>query len=254
LVTDLEMENINIFYVALTRASQELFILSEDDRGKTGKIKNNTFSGLLMGFLESSKRLKVETQVCYSWGESLLKERCSDSDKNEETKELSFQNPSQDLNLNLVTTAGKLWNDQLEEAKEEGNLIHSLLSKIEYNTDLESSLEWHVDNGFIEHQQVQKYNDLLSALIFHPELKEYYTPDFSVWNERDIYDGSKLLRPDRVVLRENKAYIIDYKTGSASSTHKKQVHDYAKALSSLKYNVKKILLVYITDSIEVKIV
>jgi len=254
LINDLEMENVNILYVALTRASQELFILSEDDRGKSGKIKNNTFSGLLMGFLEFSKQLNVETQVAYSWGESIFKERSSNVNNNMEMKELSFQSPSQELNLNLVTTAGKLWNEQLDEAKEEGNLIHSLLSKIEYNSDLESSLQWHVDNGFIEHQQYQKYRDLLSALIFHPELEEYYTPSFTVWNERDIYNGARLLRPDRVVFKEDEAHIIDYKTGLASSNHKKQVHDYAKALSSLKYNVKKVLLVYITDSIEVKIV
>jgi ATP-dependent exoDNAse (exonuclease V) beta subunit len=254
LISGLEMENINIFYVSLTRASQELYIISEDDRDKSEKVKNNTFSGLLMGFVKSSKQLSIETGIDYSWGESKFTNQESNSDTKTKVKELNFHSPSEELNLNLVTTAGKLWNEQLEQAKEEGNLIHSLLSKIKYHNDLEHSLEWHIYNGFIEHQESQKYKDLLNTVIFHPELEKYYTHTFSVWNEKDIYYQSKLLRPDRVVFDKDAAYIIDYKTGLPSNTHENQVNEYAKALSSLKFNVKKVLLVYITDSIEVKIV
>ncbi|WP_019037189.1 UvrD-helicase domain-containing protein [Psychroflexus tropicus] len=254
LVSELEMENINILYVALTRAAKELYILSEDDRDKKGSLKANTFSGLLMGYLEISKQTKVEANMNYSWGKRLTNHENLSLSTDIETKTLTFHSPSQDLNLNLVTTAGKLWNDELEEAKQEGNLIHSLLSKIKLKDDLKASLNWHINNGYINHKEINIYQDILQSILTHPELKAFYQDGYSVWNERDIYHHNKLLRPDRVCLLENDAYIIDYKTGHPSPMHSSQVEAYAEALRSLKYIVKKKLLVYISDSIEVKIV
>jgi ATP-dependent exoDNAse (exonuclease V) beta subunit len=254
LVHNLEMENINIFYVALTRAAQELFIISEDDRAKNGTIKTNTFSGLLMGYLEYAQNMIIEPNTDYSWGESILKKASLKPTEKVGHKELVFHTPSPNLNLNLVTTAGKLWNEELEKAREEGNLIHSLLSKVDYQDDILSAVDWHVENGFIEDKKRWFYQDLLNSISSHSDLKEFYTKKYQVWNERDVYFNHKLLRPDRVNIDGTEAYIIDYKTGSVSENHAEQIKEYSEALSGLKYNVKKRLLVYITDSIDIKIV
>lgn len=254
LINNLEMENVNILYVALTRAAKELFILSEDDRDKNGAIKPNTFSGLFMGYLEKSQNISVEPNVDYHWGESKIPGQTTNTTDGTENKELVFHSPSSDLDLTLVTTAGKLWNDDLEEALEEGNLIHSLLAKVKYKTDVESSIAWHIDNGYIEGEKQMFYQDLLTSITSHKDLVDFFTETYEVWNERDIYFQNKLLRPDRVNLKGKEAFIIDYKTGAESNQYTNQINEYANALSSLQYNVKKRLLVYITDSIEVKIV
>lgn len=254
LINNLEMENINILYVALTRAAQELFIISEDDRDRNGTIKSNTFSGLLMGYLEQSQNLNIEPNVDYSWGKSVLKKGSLDTIEEIENKELTFHSPSPNLDLSLVTTAGKLWNEELEEAREQGNLIHSLLSKVEGSGDISATVNWHVENGYIEEEKQMHYQNLMESITAHSELKDFFTEKYKTWNERDIYFKSKLLRPDRVNIEGNDVYIIDYKTGSISKEHVKQIQEYSEALSGLEYNVKKKLLVYITDSIDVKIV
>jgi len=138
------MENINILYVALTRAASELFILSEDDRDKSGKIKLNTYSGLLMSYLES-KGETVEVLSEYEWGKSTLPKKGEVSGV--ENISFKFHSPSPSLSLNLVTTAGKLWNEDLTDALQKGNLIHSLLSRIHIQSDINASLEWHYTNG-----------------------------------------------------------------------------------------------------------
>ncbi|MBZ9627029.1 UvrD-helicase domain-containing protein [Psychroflexus sp. CAK57W] len=254
LINNLEMENINILYVALTRAAKELFIISEDDRGKTGAVKPNTFSGLFMGYLESSQNISIEPNIDYHWGESEIPEQNIIKDEALKNKDLIFHSPSSDLDLNLVTTASKLWSEELEEALEEGNLIHSLLSKVNYKKDVESSMIHHIDDGFIEQENQDFYQSLLTSIVTHEGLSDFFTEAYQVWTEKDIYYQNKLLRPDRVNVKGSDVILIDYKTGAASNQHISQINEYADALSSLQYNVKKKLLVYITNSIEVKIV
>jgi ATP-dependent exoDNAse (exonuclease V) beta subunit len=254
LINNLEMENINIFYVALTRAAQELFIVSEDDRIKGGGIKLNTFSGLFMSFIKQTKNLDVESNTEYNWGKPSSPKQEVDKNDSLENKELKFHSPSPDLNLNLVTTAGKLWNKELEEALDKGNIIHSILSKIERKEDSEYSINKHLEDGYIGRNEEIYYKELVNLILSHEDLSEYFKGDYEVWNEKDIYFQNKLLRPDRVNLKGKDTFLIDYKTGTPQNQHKHQINEYAEALSSLKYNVKKKLLVYINNSIEVKIV
>lgn len=254
LINNLEMENVNILYVALTRAAKELFILSEDDRGKNAAIKPNTFSGLFMGYLENSKNIAIEANVDYHWGKSEIPEQNTNTNEGIENKKLVFHSPSSDLDLTLVTTAGKLWNEELEEALEAGNLIHSLLAQVKSKEDIDSSVDRHIEDGFIERDKQRFYQDVLTSITSHEDLADFFTETYQVWTERDIFYQNKLLRPDRVNLKGKDAFIIDYKTGAESNQYINQINEYAEALTSLKYNVKKQLLVYITDSIEVKIV
>jgi ATP-dependent exoDNAse (exonuclease V) beta subunit len=252
LIHNLKMENINILYVALTRAAKELYIISEDDRAKDKVIKPNTFAGLLMGFLEQSKQLSVDVNMDYSWGESKPPEQELTPKTEVENKALKFHSPSKDLNLSLVTTAGKFWNTELEEALNEGNLIHSILANIQYKEDIPNAVSQHIDDGFIEQEKEKYYIDLLNTLSSHKDLEAFFTEDYEVWTERDLYHEGQVLRPDRVNLKGKEAYLIDYKTGVASSKHIQQIEDYTQALRSLEFNVKKRLLVYIGNTIEVK--
>jgi ATP-dependent exoDNAse (exonuclease V) beta subunit len=251
LVSGLEMENINILYVALTRAASELFILSEDDRDKGGKIKPDTYSGLLMRYLESNGKA-IEVLIEYEWGKSTLPKKGRVSEV--ENVSIRFHSPSPNLSLNLVTTAGKLWNEDLTDALQKGNLIHSLLSKIHIQSDIDSSLEWHYTNGFFEKEKLDMYRKLLDNVVTHKQLKNYFSSKYEIWNEKDIFFENQTLRPDRVNIEGKNAILIDYKTGKTSNQHVNQINKYAESLKALKYNVKNKLLVYLNESIEVKIV
>ena len=88
---------------------------------------------------------------------------------------------------------------------------------------------------------------MILSIVDHPELKEYYNGDLVSYNEREIIQkrGGNLI-PDRVVLnKDNKAVIIDYKSGSPKSYHKNQLNSYEKALNNMGYSTLKKFLVYI---------
>jgi len=90
----------------------------------------------------------------------------------------------------------------------------------------------------------------LKKVLHHPELHPYFKKEATVYNEKDIITShGEILRPDRVVLLNNKMSILDYKTGKKDSQYKAQLYSYADALSSMGYSIDKKLIVYINDQI-----
>jgi predicted RecB family nuclease len=71
-------------------------------------------------------------------------------------------------------------------------------------------------------------------------------------NEQTIIKkATKAIKPDRVVLKGNSAYLLDYKTGEKHHKHKVQIEEYELALREMNYSVAKKALIYIGESIEI---
>ncbi|MGZ6523170.1 MAG: PD-(D/E)XK nuclease family protein, partial [Bacteroidia bacterium] len=102
--------------------------------------------------------------------------------------------------------------------------------------------------GMITTEEKENLQATLSKIVMHPKLQKHFTPGLMVKNEAEIISVSgEFFRPDRVVLREKSAVIIDYKTGGEKSDHKKQILGYSDLLNQLGYAVTERLLVYIED-------
>ena len=252
LLENLEMESINMLYVALTRASEEMYIVSEDDRNKDKKIKPTTYSGLLMMYLEH-QGLPIETDRNYEFGKSSVPEYKTETSESQNVK-IHFHPKFEHLNVDLVTTAGKIWQDDNSVALQKGNMMHSVLAEINTENDIQKSIQKHIDLGLVETSEKETIENMLQNIVRHPELKKYYSPVWKIFNERDISFMGDIIRPDRVCLKDEQAVIIDYKTGEISEFHQAQIELYAEALSDLGYNVTEKILVYINENIDVKFV
>ena len=57
--------------------------------------------------------------------------------------------------------------------------------------------------------------------------------------------------PDRLVFRDKKVWVIDYKTGTHNSSHEVQIDRYGSVLTEMGYEVEERILVYINDPVKV---
>ena len=71
-------------------------------------------------------------------------------------------------------------------------------------------------------------------------------------NERQIFvsEGISII-PDRLVFRDNRVWIIDYKTGAQDSKHVRQINQYALVMQEMGYDVAERLLVYVNGNVKV---
>jgi len=247
----LELDNINLLYVALTRPKEQLYVISKKTVNKKTREENeNLFSGFFIGFLKQIGEWQEDNDD-YEFGESL---KLSSKTTIKEEKELLFTSSSRlDHNLAILTKAGFLWDSELGYAIEKGNLIHLILSKIGYKTDVDIVFQEMVLKGIITLEQEGILKPILINLIEKPEMSIYFEDDLDIFNERAILTkGGKTLIPDRIVFKGNKATVIDYKTGSFDLKHEEQVNRYASVLSDMGYVVDKKLLVYLDDKIKIR--
>ena len=248
---ELELDNINLLYVVLTRAVEQLYIVSKKDINAKGVINENTYAGMFINFLQQENKW-TDDQLNYSFG--VLKPNEKGSEKEITLKPFKMISvPKEDHNLNIVTKSGLLWDTQQEAAIERGNLVHLVLSKIKTIEDIDFAFNDLLVSGDVTKENTEQLKALVLDVIEHPKLKQYYQEDFKIYNERDIITNTgQLLRPDRLNINsKNEVVIIDYKTGEPKEFHASQLSEYETVLNEMNLKATHKILVYINDTIEI---
>ena len=165
-----------------------------------------------------------------------------------------ISHPLKQKPISIVTKSGYLWDTAQAKAIEKGNLLHLILSKIKTKNDIEAAFEDFVVNGTLSIEQVTELKNTLQSIVEHPDLKNYFSPEYKIRNEQEIISANgEISRPDRLVfLDEKNVVLIDYKTGAESSQHVLQLDDYAQSLNEMGYDVAKKILIYTNEEITIK--
>ncbi len=248
---ELELDNFNLLYVTLTRAVEQLHIITNK---KITKTDNNTnyYSDIFISFLKEEK-LWEDHKLEYSFGNSSRPIPKKEKEEDSLAQEKIISVPWHNHNLVLLSGASRLWNTEKEEKINYGNMIHEILSKIETSDDLETILSFLKKQGELTNQQFEKIKEIIIKIVNHDLLKFYYSNKVKGYNEREILTkNNEIIIPDRLVFNNTKVIILDYKTGKLSNFHNKQINKYANTLVDLGYKIDKKLLIYINDEILVQ--
>ena len=250
-----ELDNLNILYVALTRAVEQLYIISEYKVSKKGEENLNFYSGYFINYLKDLS-LWDSAQLEYSFGDA-----AKISSPKENTKKLillsqkEFVSSSWDsLNISVVTKASVLWGTSQGDAINYGNLVHAMLAEVYTKEDVDTVLESYISQGGIQETHKEVFYKMLMEVVTHPTLLSCYEQGLKSYNEREVLmNNGDVIIPDRLVFYPgNKVVIIDYKTGEEEKKHQGQVLQYANVLTSIGYQVVDKLLVYLGDNVLVK--
>ena len=248
------MDNINLLYVALTRAVEQLYIVGNASVSKNGAENLKTYSGLLINYLKSLGQWKDGTTE-YEFGAFENIDLPKPAKYPTVFQRQFISTPKEQLNVSMATNAGYLWDTTQKEAIEKGNLIHLLLSKIYTKVDVEITLNNFFNAGIISSAQSLELLGTLEAIVSHPLLAFYFSSEVEVYNEREnMTSGGTIIIPDRLVVsKDSTAVIIDYKTGDPHEKNIAQLENYSDVIEEMGYRVSKKILVYINDVLQVNI-
>jgi len=252
--SELELDSINLLYVVLTRAIEQLYVISEFDVDKkTQSEKLSHYSGLFINYLKSIGRWNDDTYI-YSFGNP--KKTSVEKTTIHDAKYLNefISTAKENHRLNIVTSSGYLWDTHQEKAIEKGNLIHHIMSEIKSIENIDHVLEDLKNSGKITNEQQEPLKKLVYDIVNHSQMQAYFNPELTIYNEQDIITKDGIIfRPDRIVINsKNEAVIIDYKTGLSNSKHQEQLYDYQLVLENMNFKVVKKILVYINEEITIK--
>lgn len=245
----LQLDAFNLLYVVLTRAVNALFIISANNLDKKGAHNPNYYSGLFIHFLKSIGAYQQD-KLSYDFGDFSLNEVKEHTITDQLTIPYIYTNKNR-ADFKILALAGTLWDEGLDVAINQGNVIHYILGAIYTTTDLNRAIQMALQRGLIKKQEVKEIKEIVKKVILHKDLNQFYEKGIEVLNERDLLmaDGT-IQRPDRVVIKNNHATIIDYKTGEQNPKYHHQLNTYAESFSNMGYIIDHKIIVYINTEIE----
>lgn len=245
------LDNVNVLYVALTRAEEQLYVISYKNVSTKGEFKNN-LSKFFLDFL-FSKGVYNDVDLKYSFGEP--KRLSIPQDKIEGEDSRLIMPVKEILNFDAIKIAQRealMWDSTNLQAIEYGNLVHKLMSFVSSYKDVDKVVQQGLENGLIQETQKEGFYKIITSIVSHPALTDFFLEDNIVYNERVIIEQSKRNTiPDRVVVRGKEAMVLDYKTGKEEEKYKQQVNAYAKSLEEMGYNVVKKVLLYTGEDLKI---
>ena len=239
------LDFLNLVYVAFTRPVQALFAVGKED-------SKDKFGSYLKQYLEK-KTFWQEGIGSYSFGDLSFKGKRKEAGDGSEVRLNKMISTSWEDLIRIAPSEEVYW-ELLDSkpARTYGNLVHNMLSKVQFAEDVDSVVEQYRLGGLIDILEAEKIKILMQSVVNHADLKAYFSQAYQVKNETELLDEhGKIHRPDRVVIADDELCVIDYKTGEKSESHKKQINTYADAFGKLGYKKVKSKLVYLNDEVEV---
>lgn len=249
---ELELDNLNLLYVALTRPIEQLYIIGKKDISQKGVVNSKTYSGLLINFLIQTGKWQ-EGQLNYNFGNPKRTQQTQDNSNNTIEQKEFITTAKKDHNIKVISNSGYLWDTEQQNAIEKGNLIHDIMAHINTKEDIDFVINDFINSGTINTEQAEALKITILQIVEHPKLKNYFNATHTIYNERDIITKSgNILRPDRLVINnKNQAVIIDYKTGLHNPKYQHQLQDYQDVLEDMNIAVLDKVLIYINEDIKI---
>ncbi|MCD8260118.1 MAG: UvrD-helicase domain-containing protein [Bacteroides sp.] len=238
------VDNLNLVYVAFTRAVKNLIIWGKE--GQKGTVSELLYHSVSAMLAASGEELSEEG--VYETGEI---ERSIE--KKEEKKTANkFLAPSirQLVQMNSFTHRVKfrqtlrssqfVYGEEEVDSKSEryikqGRLLHALFSGIKTTHDIEKAINRLVFDGLVEsYKQEEQLRKIANFALSHPRVAKWYSGEYKLYNECVILyrDKNELQtrRPDRVMVKDNEIVVVDFKFGKRQPDHVNQISEYMNLL------------------------
>ena len=241
----ISLDNMNLLYVALTRAIRQLHIITATD------TPGRTVAEIFQVFLGEAD---VRNDDIYTYSIGRREGPCAACQQGDEYEMTQGAGSVWREKLRVDLDWKKVWSVPRTRAVEWGNCVHRVLSDIVGAQDTDAAVERAFAAGWFPPEEKEDIRRAVRAVVEHPRLKSYFLPPWQAENEREMMtDRGDILRPDRVCLDGMRAVVADYKTGAPRAEHGAQVLQYAKVLTDMGYRVEECLLVYLNKG-EIEVV
>lgn len=238
------LDNLNLLYVAFTRAVQRLYIIAK--QGKPEK------PNIIRDFLKDNAGNQVPDNeaLTYRFGDDGFRnpKEKSGNDVVETLTDSVSADWFQKITVDPDPTM--LWRSESErlQPREWGELVHQILSKIRFSGDLESVLKPYLGNGTIDAEDADWIRDKFKQMAHNEQIAQAFSPLAKVKTECEILHQGEIRRLDRYAELPDAIYLLDYKTGKKDPKHKEQLNDYVSAIRSMTDKGIWGCLVYLSEA------
>ena len=272
------VDNLNLLYVAFTRASQSLYVIGKRNASKTRSalieqvlplVAEEESSAMLSG-LENEKE-----PIDFSFGTLVEKE---DDKANSDTESPNpflqkttavsididtFDNP---VSFRQSNRSKDFITQQDEESEEQhqqkqyiqtGSILHQVFSTIHTSADIDNALKRLQLEGILYDENItaEKISLMLRKRLQNKRVADWFSNRWTLFNECTILsvENGEVIerRPDRVMTDGHEWVVVDFKFGNTKAEYHDQVREYMHLLADMGHtNIKGYLWFVYSNKIE----
>ncbi len=258
------VDNLNLLYVAFTRACCNLVIWSKKDaKGTVAKLLEDALNSPNLNELGTEGLQEEDTDLIWSYGETATSEKVVTKTAD---NPLAIVPESIPVKINGLKTeiefrqsnlsADFIRGDENEETERnryirQGQLLHKVFASIRTEYDLPGVLEQLKMEGVTtSKEEIVKIEALAKKALDNPLVKDWYGGCWNLYNECNIIyhdkDGvMQTKRPDRVMRKGQEVVVVDFKFGKKKKEYNEQVKEYMTLLHQMGYTQVKGFLWYV---------
>ena len=267
------IDNLNLLYVAFTRARCNLFVIGKHNASINSRsrliedvlpdvqkeLEGATLTGIndkagtvvfeYGSLYTKTKDEKISQNVFLQNSESYDVDICSYNSKtsfrqSNNSRDFINNNDEQDDSSNYIKA---------------GNVLHNVFAHIRTADDIDGALRQLQMDGILYDAQLtpERITAMLRKRLEDPRVSDWFSGRWQLYNECTILttdpETHTVLerRPDRVMTDGNEMIVVDFKFGKAHPEYKQQVEEYKQLLSNMGYqNVSGYLWYVYSNKIE----
>jgi len=251
---DTYIDNLNLLYVAFTRAVSGLFVFAPP-----GNDQKNV-SGLLFSSLNPISQTNASTSLSGIWKEkdklwiSGSPPPFETTLEKQELQQLTLEEYygwPYASRMRLKYQGTDFFSEEKREKINQGTLLHEIFENILTADDLDEALLRIHEQGKIDQLEMTHLRNHINQLIANPQVAGWFSGNWEVKAEAEfLVPGGGILRPDRVMIKNRKVSVVDYKFGKVKNeTHQRQVKRYKKYLLEMGYPEVSAWLWYVEQGV-----
>ncbi|MGE5420259.1 MAG: UvrD-helicase domain-containing protein [Chloroflexota bacterium] len=230
------LDNLNLLYVATTRARDVLigFAPAAPKSGSIASVLRDAFEGNSDSLLSSSFDPEINV---FEYGDIPDSSHAQEKRTGMVAGGYPVSYASRSLKLKLH---GENYFSAGDEEKRKrinyGKIMHEVFEGINVPGDVHAAVRRLVLEGKLPEAEAPGIENRVSQLISEPEVAEWFSEGNTVMNEAGILlTSGNTRRPDRVIMRNGRTTIVDFKFGSESDRYLEQIGIYRGLLSDMGY-------------------
>lgn len=269
------VDNLNLLYVAFTRAIQSLYIIGKrNSKGSRSALIEQVLPAIALEGTNLIAEEATDKPITFEFGcyptlqQAKSKNSLKASDYNPFTQvstiipvdietfslKTSFRQSNQ--SKDFVNAEDEEFIQQSNYIKM-GNILHNVFAHISTSKDIEKALQQMEMDGIIYDKNLsrEKIEDMIHKRLNDPRVSQWFSSEWSLYNECTILlPNGEERRPDRVMTNGNKTIVVDFKFGRPRDEYQEQIREYMNLLRQMGHQevTGYLWFVYSNQIIEVK--
>ena len=246
------LDNLNLLYVALTRARDNLFVYADISDTQLGTDKSAA-SLLHKAFLNDWSQMDNTLALTFGEPSPIQLPQVSSSSTGKMIDRFSFdgaQTEDAQLHIGERPVSFRMSRESMDSlhftSEDEnrtaridlGNVCHAIMEQMETRDDRDAAINDAKLRGLITDENMEaEVTRLIDAAWTNLQMLDWFSGKWELLREATFLTANAEMRPDRVMIdRETStAIVLDYKFGQRESQYAQQVRDYMKMMAELNF-------------------